>query len=355
MFGKDKKTFEDEEEEDHKELPRGPRPKDFKNLDPLNQKKRKESKKPWGKKERIFVLSVILFTAGTSLFLALSSYSWNAPFFPRISFPTFSFPKFGEEVIVVESKRKETEEKEKIISIFKEKTQKLAGAYGLYVVDLESGYSFGVNEKESFQAASLIKLPVMVASFLEEKKGSMDLDAKYRLKDSDKVKGAGSLYTKPEGYEITFRDLIRLMGKQSDNTAFNILRKTLDDEKIEKTIEEIGMLNTSLKDNKTTPEDIGIFFENLWRGNILDASSRDEILEYLTDTIYEDWLAAGIPQGVRVAHKYGREVHVVNDAGIVFAKEPFVLVILSKGVIEREADNIFPEISSLIFEIKARD
>jgi SpoU rRNA methylase family enzyme len=28
---------------------------------------------------------------------------------------------------------------------------------------------------------------------------------------------------------------------------------------------------------------------------------------------------AGIPQDIRLAHKYGRELHVDNDAGVVFA------------------------------------
>jgi hypothetical protein len=38
---------------------------------------------------------------------------------------------------------------------------------------------------------------------MEEEQGSIDLDTKYKIKNSDKVAGAGSLYSKPEGYEIT--------------------------------------------------------------------------------------------------------------------------------------------------------
>jgi len=88
------------------------------------------------------------------------------------------------------------------------------------------------------------------------------------------------------------------------------------------------------------------------QGNIVNDKSRDEILDDMTNTIYENWLAAGIPEDVRVAHKYGREVHVVNDAGIVFTDEPYVIVILSKGVIEIEADEIFPELARSVYEIE---
>ena len=69
----------------------------------------------------------------------------------------------------------------------------------------------------------------------------------------------------------------------------------------------------------------------------------------MTDTIYESWIAEGVPDSVDVAHKFGRETHVVNDAGIVITQRPFVLVVLSKGVVEREADKIIPEIAEMVY------
>ena len=142
------------------------------------------------------------------------------------------------------------------------------------------------------------------------------------------------------------------MGKESDNTAANIARSILGEEDIRQVISTIGMDNTVVigEDQETTPYDIGLFFEKLWEGDVVSKKHRDEILEYLTDTIYEEWLAAGIPKSIQVSHKYGREVHVVNDAGIVFSDDPFIVVILSKGVVEREADEFFPELSSIVYE-----
>ena len=58
---------------------------------------------------------------------------------------------------------------------------------------------------------------------MEAEKGSLDLETKYTLKDSDKVGGAGSLAGESAGTVLTYRDLVRLMGKQSDNTAFNVM------------------------------------------------------------------------------------------------------------------------------------
>jgi beta-lactamase class A len=143
------------------------------------------------------------------------------------------------------------------------------------------------------------------------------------------------------------------MGRQSDNTAFNVARNYLGEDKIKEYLVRFGMRDTSLSENETTPYDIGNFFENLWNDNLLSAGDRDELLSNLTDTLYEEWLAAGIPSNVRVSHKYGRELHVVNDAGIVFADNPFVIVIVSKGAVEREADEIFPELARSIYNIES--
>jgi len=75
----------------------------------------------------------------------------------------------------------------------------------------------------------------------------------------------------------------------------------------------------------------------------------------LTDTIYEEHLVKGIPEDIKVAHKYGREVHVVNDAGIVYVDNPYIVVIMTKGVIESEADEIFPELSKIIFDFESKN
>ena len=326
---------------------------------------RKEPKKPWGKKERLLVLLILVATIGLSAILALSSRAWKLPGLPRFKLPAINLPFTGEETIVIEGDKERLEKttrSEEAIQKFREQTVKLSGVYGLYVVDLETGFSFGVNELDTFEPASLNKLPVMAALYMEAEslrpggtaspEGESYLESKYKLKDSDKATGAGSLFTRPGGYEITYRNLIRLMGKQSDNTAFNIVKNLLGDEKIEQAILRIGMKDTSLTKNETTPVDIGIFFEELWHGNIVSPEYRDELLGFLTDTLYESWITEGVPDEIRVAHKYGRETHVVNDAGIVYAQDPFVLVIMSKGVIEREADAIFPDLARIVYEAK---
>lgn len=306
-----------------------PRAKRIKDLAPQNKKKRKEPIKPWGKTERIIVLTFLLLTVFIPAALAASARNWKLPGLPRISLPKFS----GEETIIIEGDNSSKKKSEEATKYFEDKTRNLSGVYALYVVRLGSGSSYGLNQTEVMQAASLIKLPVMAAVYRQAEKGSINLDSK--------VAGANS----------TYRQLLGAMGHSSDNAAQVKVVAAIGKDEVQKTIEEIGMEDTSLEENLTTAKDIGVFFQRLWNGLILTDKNRDEMLDFLTDTIYESWIAGGISQ-VRVAHKYGREVHVVNDAGIIYSEPPFVLVIVSRGVIETEADEAIPEIAAKVFAIE---
>jgi beta-lactamase class A len=334
----------------------------IRDLKPENRKRRKELPKPWGKKERYLILAILVLTVGASAVLGLSSRAWKLPGLPRLQIPKITLPFSGEETIFIEGDKeriRDREKSEEIIKIFKEKTKNLTGVYGLYIVNLESGFSYGVNEREIFETASLNKLPVMAGMFIEEesrRSGGTSgpeeesfLETKYLLKDSDKVIGAGTLYARPEGYEITYRNLVRLMGKQSDNTAFAITRKILGEEKIGEVIATIGMKETSLSENKTTPSDIGTFFEELWQGNIVSKESAEELLDYLTDTAYETLIPEGIPDDVRVAHKYGAETNVLNDAGIIYTEKPSILVMMGKGVVAKDAESFIREFARIVY------
>jgi len=225
----------------------------------------------------------------------------------------------------------------------------LRGTYGIFVQDLGTGESYGINQDEVFTAASLIKLPVLLTLFKEAEAGNIDLKTKYVLKNSDKVGGAGSMQYKPAGTVYTYRQMAELMGKQSDNTAFNVFTKILGKEKIQNVIDDLGMKKTSFANNETTPKDIGLFFYKLYKENILIREDRDELLSFLTDTIWEDRIPAGLPAGTKVAHKIGTEVGVISDAGIVFSQKPFILVVLSEGVLEKEAKEILPEIAEVVY------
>lgn len=233
-------------------------------------------------------------------------------------------------------------------------TRDLKGTWGFYVYNLSGKWEYGLAQDEVFTAASLIKLPVFLALYQEVERGKISLETKYSLKEKDKVSGAGSLYYQPAGKTYTYKQLAELMGKQSDNTAFNIFQKILSGEKIQATIDNLEMSSTLFSENETSPKDIGLFFRKLYGSSLVTREHRDEILSYLTKTIFEDRIPAGVPSEIKVAHKVGTETGVFSDAGIVFAEKPYIIVIMSRGANEVEAKEVLPKVSRLVWEFENR-
>ncbi|MFZ3301304.1 MAG: serine hydrolase [Microgenomates group bacterium] len=291
----------------------------IRDLKPENKRARKEPIKPWGAKERIVVLAVLLVTVLTSGVLALTARNFKLPQLPRLKTSDISILNpFREQVVVVGNKgSKISQEKiENTKKLFKEATNDYSGLYAFYIYDINGDYYYGYNHQEIMQAASLIKLPVM---YLAMKNGE------------DKT-------------------LIEAMGKRSDNGAFNKMVATLGKENINRAILDLGMSHTSLSENETTPEEIGIFFKKLYLNEILNIEDSLLFQSYMTDTIFENWLRSGIPTDIKVVHKYGRELHSVSDAGIIISDKPFVMVIMTDGVIEKEADELFPKLTKLLYD-----
>ena len=231
-------------------------------------------------------------------------------------------------------------------------TKDLRGKYGVYVYELKDKNQYGLYQEEKFLAASLMKLPVMICFYQEVEKGNLNPETKYVLKESDKVLGAGILQSKSSGSTYTYRQLIEFMGQYSDNTAFKVMRRILGDEKIQQTIDELGMGKTSLKEFETTPADIGLLFQKVYQGKIINSNNRSEFLNFLTKTAYEDWLPKGVPEKIQVAHKIGKDLGTFSDGGIVFADKPYIIIIMSKDAREIEANEVLPKISSLVWDFE---
>jgi hypothetical protein len=103
LFGKIKEEEMEDEDEFIEEEENGDRKltKKFRDLNPKNRKKRKEPPKPWGKKERIMVLVILLVTIIISAILAFGARKKDAI---RITLPKFdinSLNIFKEETIII--------------------------------------------------------------------------------------------------------------------------------------------------------------------------------------------------------------------------------------------------------------
>jgi len=223
----------------------------------------------------------------------------------------------------------------------------LPGNYGIWV-----DQGLAIKADKVYTAASVIKLPVLTAYYQAVDAGNLDPEEIYTLVEADRWQyGTGNMQNQPEGTKYTYREIAKLAANQSDNMGAEVLIKKLGGySAAQRTVNGWGLTDTNLKENETTPEEIGDLLKRLEEGKLLTPDSREELFTNLTNTINEDRLPAGVPSGVTVVHKFGSEEGVVNDCGTVMAKKPYVVCVLSTGINAGEAEVVLPKISRVIWE-----
>lgn len=194
----------------------------------------------------------------------------------------------------------------------------------------------------SFQAASTIKVYILLALLEAVDEGRIELDQELVLRPDDQVTGSGILKSMTPGRGFTLRDVALLMIIVSDNTATNMLIERLGLETINASIAAHGWKATRLagllqrsggpagnktSSSATSPHDLADHFRRLWRGELLShaatAVARDIYLkqEY-TATLgrYLPYDADDLEEGVSslsIASKSGSVRGVRNDAGVI--------------------------------------
>lgn len=311
----------------------------FSQLNFVNQIKRSKDEK----RARWLTLIFLLLTVGLSLGFGLLSYirENGVKLPPSLVSADFDLPE-----LPVKKKPKIST---RLNQWAEHELTDLPGQWAIKVNLLKFDQTWSYQADQPMTAASLIKLPVVASFYQEIESGEYDLSDTYVLKQEDKHSG-GQLVNEPVGKEITWQRILELALSQSDNTAFRILRKELGDDLIDRKIQEWGMTQTKVDENLTSADDISLFFEKLYQGELVSQTHRQMMIEDLTNTSYEDQIPAGIPEGIQVAHKIGYEEKTVSDAGIVFVPDnPMIMVIMSQKTNINQAKNIFPQLAKEIY------
>jgi len=101
------------------------------------------------------------------------------------------------------------------------------GEIGVYVQRLDTGESFGFRGSEVWYLASGVKVPIAIAVMREVEQGWLTLDTQVTLRADDFVDGAGSTNAHRAGDRLTVAWLLEQMLVHSDNTASDVLIRTV--------------------------------------------------------------------------------------------------------------------------------
>lgn len=229
-----------------------------------------------------------------------------------------------------------------------------AGSYSIYYKDLDSESEFGIDETQINTAASVNKVPIIAALYLLDKEGKIDLDERVTIQESDvQDYGTGSIRYQEMPQTYSLRNLAKLAMRESDNTAAHVIEIKIGEENVQKLVEVWKMNQTNMVENQTSTKDMSIIFEKIYKGEIADEANTKELLEFMTDTDFEDRLTKDLPKQAISYHKTGDDEGYVHDVGIIKTpKKTYYLGVMTSDVggKEEEAKNTISEISKTIYD-----
>lgn len=230
------------------------------------------------------------------------------------------------------------------------------GVFGVAARGLHTGEEVLLNPDEPFNAASVIKIAIMVEVFRQAEEGLLRLETRLRLAETDKVGGSGVLQVLSPGIELPIIDLVRLMIVVSDNTASNLLMDMVGADRVNETMRDLGFPGIVVRrkfmtvpvarpvPNSITPRDVTGLLEKIAREQVVSAWACRQMVGIMKQQQYndlipallpvpgdEDELLAGEMPRLEVAHKTGSVSRVRHDAGIVYIPgRDYVVTILTK-------------------------
>jgi len=261
----------------------------------------------------------------------------------------------GEELISKELRPFKGIVQEKVDQILEEGK---ASHISIYFRDLNNGPWIGINEREEFILASLVKVPVMISYFREAEEdpsilaksilfsGSLNPNVPY-------FKPASTLET---GKSYTVMELIERMIRYSDNDAYDLLVLNLKGNQINETFNSIGA--TLPPDRiRLTVKAYASFFRILFNSSYLNQDHSEQALSILAKTQFDQGIRAGVPGNTMVAHKFGEKWNPsesnekqLHDCGIVyFPNHPYLLCVMTRGESFDTLASVIKDLSALVY------
>ena len=236
--------------------------------------------------------------------------------------------------------------------------------------DLDSRQWFGIEENLFFAPASLLKLPLAVAIYKAAELDRSILEKKRKFVGSGETKNLFNIQNIQssrkieENKEYTVDELVHFMIENSDNNAMDILIGSVNTDFLNKVYADLGVtLPTAAggsEDFISTRVYAGIL-RALYNASYLNQESSSHLLEAMADSTFKQGIATGVPEGIKVANKFGERTFYdatnkriteieLHDCGIVYVSRfPYVLCVMTKGNDYEAQTKVIGEISRIIY------
>ncbi|MCL5432616.1 MAG: class A beta-lactamase-related serine hydrolase [Patescibacteria group bacterium] len=214
------------------------------------------------------------------------------------------------------------------------------GSYGIVIKNLKTGEYYALQENIKYDTSSLYKLWVMAVVYGQMKEG--------KLKDSDILSqnidvlnkkfniSSESAELKEGNITLSIHDALEQMITISDNYAALLLTEKVGQLSLATFLKDNGFTQSAVSSNgsspTTTPRDISLFFEKLYKNQLVDTNYSQRMLLLLKRQKLNNKIPKYLPDNTIVAHKTGELDSFTHDAGIIYGnRNDYIVVVLSKS------------------------
>jgi beta-lactamase class A len=204
----------------------------------------------------------------------------------------------------------------------------------LYLEFLNTGSNININTYERFWPASLTKLPIAIAAMREVDRGAWTRDQVLTLEASDRTTVSSELGQAPTGTRFTLDQVLSALLRGSDNTAYQLLLRTLPAGSLEAMVEAVGLEELFDTDGRISAREYARLLRTLYTSSYLSEPSSQHVLELMNASGFPFFLRGAVPDAVPFPHKWGSypDDHTSLDAGIVYVpNRPYMLVVMVQG------------------------
>ena len=224
---------------------------------------------------------------------------------------------------------------------------------GIYFEYMPTGISIGINEKQPFLYASLLKVPVVMAVYNAENEGKISLSDTLTITEDMMDKNYGDLWKQGVGSKITVKDAISKSLRESDNTAFNLLKYAIPPEELVRVFDFLDIpIQAQNNEAVVTPQNYVSIFRSLIYSSYLPPEDSNEILDILHTSTFTDGITAVLPKTIPVAHKMGinHDQSYVSDCGVIYhPTRPYFLCVMDNDSTTDKAEALMRQISGKIY------
>ena len=248
--------------------------------------------------------------------------------------------------------------------IAKEKNSGNLTDAAFYFRDLNGGPWALVNPDFKSIPASLLKVPVALHLYKLAEAEPVLLENKVMMpKDLASLNvDQGEYFKAPQSVQpsttYTLEDLIRLMLQDSDNIALYMLSSRFTPQDVHDSFADLGIAvpgNVSNQDYTISVKTYSSFFRILYNATYLTKSDSEHMLGLLSHSTFNEGIAAGLPSGISVAHKFGEfgaadGTKQLHDCGIVYKpNQPYLICIMTKGTDFDTLAAVISHISKMVY------